>query len=273
MFFAAFTSRSWCSPHCGQVHSLRFKFFTSLCWYPQFEHNWLDGKVLPTYTIFLPHHFALYSSIPTNFDQLTSAMLLAKRWFFIIPRTRKSSKQITWFSRISLADSLCRKSFRQLTIFSWSSAVLSLALFHRLPPFCLRDNIRCQRINFFFVFSKVFRIGNFLSCRNNGKIFNAKIHANKSIYFLHWLNIHFAQNGYEIFSRWIATYRRWKNSSFDFSWLRKFHPTQLWKFDFLSNHFDGRISFLRVIALAGVRLNMAFFAFETRTVVSLKRII
>ena len=42
--------------------------------------------------------------------------------FFCMFCTRKSSTHTTWFSRMRRVDSLCRKSFRQLAIFSWSLA-------------------------------------------------------------------------------------------------------------------------------------------------------
>src|SRR5690606_20034644 len=114
---------------------------------PQLEHSWLDGKVLPTLTMVLPYHSALYVSMLTNSDQDASAMDLARLWFFTMFLTCKSSKQITWFSRISLVDSLCRKSRRALTIFSWILATLILALCQLEPPFVRLERIRCQRAN------------------------------------------------------------------------------------------------------------------------------
>ena len=43
MFMAAFLSRLWTAPHSGQIHVLTFRFFISLFWQPQQEHNWLEG--------------------------------------------------------------------------------------------------------------------------------------------------------------------------------------------------------------------------------------
>ena len=46
------------------------------------------------------------------------------------------SMQIVWFSRISIVDCFCKKSFLWLVIFSWTRATLTRC-FLRLPePFC-----------------------------------------------------------------------------------------------------------------------------------------
>ena len=69
--------------------------------------------------------------------------------------TCKSSRQITWFSRISLVDSLCRKSFRQLATFLMQTGHLQAgpcASWNR--PFFLRESIRCQRTSFCSYFLK-----------------------------------------------------------------------------------------------------------------------
>ena len=50
-------------------------------------------------------------------------------WLLIIFLTRKSSKAIVWFSRITLVDNLFKKSLRWFAIFSCSFATLILALF------------------------------------------------------------------------------------------------------------------------------------------------
>ena len=53
-----------------------------------------------------------YSSILKNFAQETLAMDFASLWFRIIPFTLRSSIQMVWFSRTSIVDCFCRKSFR-----------------------------------------------------------------------------------------------------------------------------------------------------------------
>lgn len=110
ILMAAFSSRSCFVPHFGQVHSRKFRFFTSLLRYPQFgvEQSWLEGYCFPTMEIVLPYHSALYSSIVRNIDHEASAMDFASLWFLTIFSTCKSSKQITWFSLISLVDRVCQ---------------------------------------------------------------------------------------------------------------------------------------------------------------------
>lgn len=72
----------------------------------------VEGKILnvSTFTIALPYHNALYSSIFTNFAHALSDMNFDNLSFFNIFLTFKSSKIITWFSFIILEDNLCKKS-------------------------------------------------------------------------------------------------------------------------------------------------------------------
>ncbi len=153
MFLAALTSRSWVSPHNGHVHCRTDKSFVSGLRCLHREQSWLDGNVGDTMTACLPYQAALYSNCRRNSDQLASAMLLASLWFCCMFCTRRSSRQITWFSRISRVDSLCRKSSRALQIFSCSRATFNRAFSRFFPPGFRRERMRCQR----FSFSSCFR--------------------------------------------------------------------------------------------------------------------
>ncbi len=62
-------------------------------------------------TTVFPYHFALYSSIVRNCDQLTSLIAMAKLWVFNMFDTRKSSIPMKlWFLIIS-AEFLCKYYF------------------------------------------------------------------------------------------------------------------------------------------------------------------
>lgn len=99
----ALISLSWCVRQEGQSHSRRFRFLTSLFWYPQQEHNWLEANVFDTTMTCLPYHFALYSNMDRNCNQDTSLIAFANLWFFNIFDTCKSSIPITsWFLMISV---------------------------------------------------------------------------------------------------------------------------------------------------------------------------
>lgn len=78
IFTAAFISLSWCSPHCGQIHSLSDSFNPVLI-YPHLLQVLLLGSNLPINTTFLPYNYALYSSCLTNSLQAALCMELA-RW-------------------------------------------------------------------------------------------------------------------------------------------------------------------------------------------------
>jgi hypothetical protein len=60
---------------------------------------------LLTLEMMRPYHFALYSNMETNIDQDASWMDFARLWFFTMFLTCRSSRQITWFLRISPVDS------------------------------------------------------------------------------------------------------------------------------------------------------------------------
>src|SRR5690554_6469162 len=155
MLQAAFTSRSRTVEQLPQVHSRSLRV-SSLLIVPQLEQVFDEGANRPIRRIFLPYQSALYSSIVTKVDQLTSWIACAKLWFLTILLTAKSSKQIVWFSRINLVDVLCRKSLRLFATFSCSKARRCLV---RLPLFfeylrCTYFNLLCA-LRKFFGFSKI----------------------------------------------------------------------------------------------------------------------
>src|SRR6266567_9514607 len=106
MFRAALTSRSCQTPHAGHVHS-RTSRSSSASTKPQARHVLEDGYHLSILTSVRPYHAALYSSWRTNCDQPTSAMAFANLWFFSMFLTASVSRQITWFSHMSLVDVCC----------------------------------------------------------------------------------------------------------------------------------------------------------------------
>lgn len=140
MLLAAKISLSCVTPQDLQVQVLSDNF-KSLLITPH-EQVLDDGEKRPIRRIFLPYQSALYSNIVTKVDQLTSVIACAKQWFFTIPATFKSSKQIVWFSRINLIDVLCKKSLRLFTTFSCSKASLCLV---RLPFFL--EYFRCTYLS------------------------------------------------------------------------------------------------------------------------------
>ena len=143
MLQAAKISLSCVVPQDLQVHSLSDSF-KSLLITPQ-EQVLEDGANCPIRRIFLPYHSALYSNIETKVDQLTSLIACAKLWFFSIFFTAKVSSAIVWFSRISLVETLCKKSLR---LFTTSSCSLASFFLVRLPLYfeylrCIYFNLLC----------------------------------------------------------------------------------------------------------------------------------
>ena len=110
-------------------------------------HSFDDGSKRPITSTVLPYHAALYSNCLRNSPHPTSETERARRRFCFNPSTFKSSSAIAWFSRISLEDVLCRKSFRWLRIFSWASATRTRCLFLLFDPFTLLHNRRCSFAN------------------------------------------------------------------------------------------------------------------------------
>src|SRR5436853_6137558 len=111
---AAFRSRSITKPHSHlNVRSARdiFAFIK-----PQLEHVFVEGKNRSTLTNLDPYQGVLYSSCRTNCDHETSAIDLAKQWFFIIACTDKSSTTMTDLVFASIVVALCRQSLRAFVI-------------------------------------------------------------------------------------------------------------------------------------------------------------
>ena len=115
IFCAAFTSRSWVVPHSGHSQDRTFSSSLSLT-NPQQEQRLLEGKKRSISTYFLPAQSALYASWRVNSPQLASAIDLASFGLLIRFFTARFSAQTTWFSLISLRDSLCKLSERQSEI-------------------------------------------------------------------------------------------------------------------------------------------------------------
>src|SRR5690606_28277381 len=115
---------------------------SSLLIVPQLEQVLLDGANCPICRIFLPYQSALYSSIFTKVDQLASLIACDKLWFLTMFFTDNVSKQIVWFSRISLVEILCKKSLRLFTTFSCSKARRCFVLL----PLCF-EYLRCTYFN------------------------------------------------------------------------------------------------------------------------------
>ena len=112
---AALRSRSWVVPHSGHIHDRISSGSLSLT-NPQQEQRLLEGKNRSISTYFLPAQSALYASWRVNSPQLASAIDLASFGFLIRFFTARFSAQTTWFSLISLRDSLCKLSERQSEI-------------------------------------------------------------------------------------------------------------------------------------------------------------
>ena len=112
MLIPALTSLSCFVWHSGHSQLRTARFFTSGFLYPQQLQVWLLGYIVGTLMMSFPYHAALYSSIRKNFPHEAPAMDLASLWLRTIPQIFRSSMQIVWFSRTSMEDCFCRKSFR-----------------------------------------------------------------------------------------------------------------------------------------------------------------
>ncbi|MOA11152.1 hypothetical protein D3C78_1310820 [compost metagenome] len=93
-------------------------------------------------TSWRPAHAALYSSWRTSSPQPASAMDLLNARLRIRFFTANDSTQTTWFSLISLRDSLCKPSSRVSAIFACRRATFCRALARFFEPRCLRLSAR-----------------------------------------------------------------------------------------------------------------------------------
>ena len=146
-----------------QIHSRSFSV-NSLLIYPQLEQVFEDGSNLPILSIFLPYQLALYSSIETKADQLTSVIACAKLWFLSIPFTFKSSIAILSWFLISCVEVLCKKSLRLFVTFSCAKAK---RYFVRLPLYF--EYLHCTYFNFDCVLRKCLGFSNVLPSEDTKK--------------------------------------------------------------------------------------------------------
>src|SRR5690625_1386636 len=146
MLIAAFTSRSWVTPH-PHVHVRMFS--GSFSWsFPHAEHSLEEGKNRSMATSSRPYQLALYSNMVRNSAQDASEIARASLLFLTRLRTERSSITTTWFSRTSRVDSLCRKSFLRSVMRACTRATFLRALANFALPFCLRDSPRWALASF-----------------------------------------------------------------------------------------------------------------------------
>ncbi len=93
MFLAAFTSRSWTTPH-RHAHSRTSSGIVDAIT-PHTEQVFDDGQNRSITTTRRPYQSALYSSIDRNSDQLASEITRDNDRFFTMFRTLRSSMAIT----------------------------------------------------------------------------------------------------------------------------------------------------------------------------------
>ena len=152
----AFVSRLWTAWQIGHSQIRMRRFFTSGFRQPQKLQVWLLGYMVGTLRSSLPYQTALYSSISKNFAHETLAMDFASLWFRIIPFTCRSSMQMVWFSRTSIVDCFCRKSFLWFVTFSCTRATRIRCLLRLWEPFCFRESLRCSLTSFCIARSRYF---------------------------------------------------------------------------------------------------------------------
>src|SRR5574344_2177437 len=107
MFLAAFKSRSMVCPQCGQTHERSFNV-SSLNIVPQWPHFLEDGKNRPMKTAIPPFLSAFLASMFANYPNEQSPIDLERCLLDIIPLTLRFSRQMIWFSSVSLFESLFR---------------------------------------------------------------------------------------------------------------------------------------------------------------------
>jgi hypothetical protein len=75
-------------------------------------------------------------------------MALANLWFFNMPLTFKSSMPIVWKQLVKRVVNLCKQSNLRFFILKCNLAILTLALLRFCEPFCLRDKLFENFLNF-----------------------------------------------------------------------------------------------------------------------------
>jgi hypothetical protein len=143
IFLAAFPSLSWCVPQLMQTTSR-----TERSNFPHLkshsEQTWLVGSHLLITLKSRPNLSHLASQRTRNWYHPCPLIALAKRRFFTIPDTFKSSKTTVWFSLTILVDNLCRKSARVSAILLYWRAIRIRVLFLRLESCRWRANFLCN---------------------------------------------------------------------------------------------------------------------------------
>src|SRR5699024_8544916 len=104
MLIAAFTSRSWVTPH-PHVHVRMFSGSFSRS-FPHSVHSVEEGENRSMATSSRPYQLALYSNMVRNSVQDATEIARAREWLRTMLRTERSSITTTWFSRTSRVDSL-----------------------------------------------------------------------------------------------------------------------------------------------------------------------
>ncbi len=147
MLTAALRSRSWLAPQTGHVHA-RTESGSSSRTCPQHEHIFEDGYQRLTFTKRRPCQAHLYSSWRAISDMEASATDLARRRFFSIPLTSRSSTAMAWLSRTASVVALWMASFLWFAIRSWMRATFLFCFRLLAEPFRLRDRRLCSRASF-----------------------------------------------------------------------------------------------------------------------------
>ncbi len=110
----------------------------------------------PHLRMFVPYHSPLYSMKRLNVPMEISLNAWASLWFCIIPFTFNVSRHTVWFSRISLNETLCKKSVLWFVTFSYCNAKIFFAFMRLFEPLTLRLTFRCALLNLLRDFFKCF---------------------------------------------------------------------------------------------------------------------
>src|SRR5699024_106423 len=112
----------------------------------QLEQVLEEGSKRPILIKFLPLQRHLYSNCRVNSPQDTSAIEPASLWFLAMPLIFRFSIQIVsiWLSLTILVESLCKKSFLTLVIFSYCLATFRFAFLRFCEPFFFLEALLCS---------------------------------------------------------------------------------------------------------------------------------
>lgn len=112
-------------------------------------HGWHPAEFIAIPDSFVLQHFKKLCPRNTGYG-------FASLWFRIIPFTCRSSMQMVWFSRTSIVDCFCRKSFLWFVTFSCTRATRIRCLLRLWEPFCFRESLRCSLTSFCIARSRYF---------------------------------------------------------------------------------------------------------------------